>query len=108
MRSAYAKLMPASAAAAVPTQYFCWLLNESICNFATDPKNAEQVHSLCLSFSFRVPLEMSSTRIRIPILTVLLLALHSLVTCIVLAHCVQPVVAHAERVAPCAGALQQL
>ena len=33
----------ADAAAAVPTQHFCWLLNESICEFTTSPANANQV-----------------------------------------------------------------
>lgn len=49
MNQAYQKLMVEAEAeaeepaAAVPTQHFCWLLNESICDFTTNPANADQV-----------------------------------------------------------------
>lgn len=47
VNQAYQKLMVEAEAeepaAAVPTQHFCWLLNESICDFTTNPANADQV-----------------------------------------------------------------
>lgn len=46
VNQAYQKLMvdaEGEAAAPVPTQHFCWLLNESICEFSTSAANANQV-----------------------------------------------------------------